>query len=212
MNTQYTEQTVSKPDMQEGKMKIIGLSASPRKEGNTAWIVNKILEGAKEQGAETQSFNFSDLDIKPCLGCNGCKQSDRGCIVNDDMQKLYDAIEEADAIVLGSPIYMGQMSAQAKIFTDRLYARFSPRFSPYFKDKNAVKQKLILVFNQGNPDSNLFQSYIDYTKHMFELLEFDVKEVPVVTGLRNGPAHEREDLHTALKGIGSSLVSEQFLE
>ncbi|MBV7274430.1 flavodoxin family protein [Clostridium sp. PL3] len=187
-------------------MKIIGIIASPRKEGNTAWIVNKILEGAKEQGAEVQSFNFSDLDIKPCQGCNGCKQSTRGCIINDDMQKLYDAIENADALVLGSPIYMGQMSAQAKIFTDRLYARFSPRFSPYFKCKNEAKQKLILAFNQGNPDSSLFQSYIDYTKHMFELLEFDVKEVPVVTGLRNGPAHKREDLHTALKDIGSSLA------
>jgi multimeric flavodoxin WrbA len=190
-------------------MNIIGFIASPRKEGNTAFIVNKILEGAKEQGAETWSFNSSDLDIKPCRGCNGCKQNDRGCIINDDMQKLYDALEHADALVLGSPIYMGQMSAQAKIFTDRLYARFSPRFSPFFKE-NAVKQRLILTFNQGNPDAGLFQSYIDYTKHMFEVLEFDVKEVPVVTGMRNGLAHERKDLHTVLKDIGSSLVKEKI--
>ena len=70
------------------------------------------------------------------------------------------------------------------------------------------RKKLILVFNQGNPDSGMFQSYIDYTKHMFQLLEFDVKEVPVVTGMRNGPAHERKDLHTVMKDIGSSLVSE----
>ena len=59
-------------------MKIIGFIASPRKEGNTAWIVNKILEGAKEQGAETQSWYFSDLDIKPCRGCYGCKQGRSG--------------------------------------------------------------------------------------------------------------------------------------
>jgi multimeric flavodoxin WrbA len=123
------------------------------------------------------------------------------------MQKLYAAIEQADAIVLGSPIYMGQMSGQAKIFTDRLFAVISPRFSPHFKEK-AVKKKLILTFNQGNPDSSMFQPYIDYTKHMLELLEFDVKEVPVVTGMRNGPAHERKELATALKAVGSSLVSE----
>ena len=104
-------------------MKIIGFIASPRKEGNTAWIVNKILEGAKEQGAETQSWYFSDLDIKPCQGCLCCHNGgDQGCIINDDMQKLYGALEHADALVLGSPIYMGQMSAQAKIFTDRLFA------------------------------------------------------------------------------------------
>jgi multimeric flavodoxin WrbA len=193
-------------------MKIIGFSASPRKEGNTAWIVNKILEGAKEQGAETQSWYFSDLDINPCRSCYGCKQGDRGCIINDDMQKLYSGIEHADALVLGSPVYMGQMSAQAKIFTDRLFAQFSPRFSPYFKEENAAKKKLILVFTQGNPDSDMFQLYFDYTKKMFQLLEFDVKEVQVVAGMRNEAAHERKDLHTVMKDIGSSLVSERFPE
>jgi multimeric flavodoxin WrbA len=188
-------------------MKIIGLIASPHKEGNTAWIVNKILEGAKEQGAETQAWYFSDLDIKPCQGCLSCHKGDRGCVINDDMQKLYGAIDQADAIVFGSPIYMGQMSGQAKIFTDRLFAVISPRFSPHFKEKT-MKKKLILTFNQGNPDSSMFQTYFDYTKHMFQLLEFDVKEVPVITGMRNGPARERKDLDTALKNIGSSLVSE----
>jgi multimeric flavodoxin WrbA len=198
--------------VQGGKsMNIIGFTASPRKEGNTAWTINKILEGAKEQGAETGPWYFSDLDIKPCRSCNGCKKGDRGCIINDDMQKLYGAIEHADALVLGSPVYMGQMSAQAKIFTDRLYALFSPRFSPYFKEGHA-KKKLILVFTQGNPDSGLFRVYFDYTKKMFHLLEFDVKEVLVVAGMRNGPAHEREDLPTVLKNIGSSLVSERFPE
>lgn len=190
-------------------MNIIGIIASQRKEGNTAFIVNKILEGAKEQGAETSVFGFSDLYIEPCRGCWACHKGDHGCVINDDMQKIYDAMEHTDAIVLGLPIYMGQISAQGKIFTDRLFARFSPRFSPFFKE-NAVKQKLILSFNQGNPDANLFKSYVDYTKRMFEVLEFDVEEVPVITGMRNGPAHEREDLRTGLKDFGSALVLEGY--
>jgi multimeric flavodoxin WrbA len=102
---------------------------------------------------------------------------------------------------------MGQMSGQAKIFTDRLFAQITPRFSPHFKEENAGK-KLILAFTQGNPDPGMFQVYFDYTKHMFQLLEFDVKDVVVVAGMRNEPAHERKDLHTAMKDIGSSLVSE----
>ena len=188
-------------------MKVIGFVASPHKQGNTAWIVNKILEGAKEKGAETQTWYFSDLDIKPCQGCLGCHKSARVCVVNDDMQKLYGAIESADAIVLGSPIYMGQMSAQAKIFTDRLFAQISPRFSPYFKER-AVKKKLILTFNQGNPDSSFFQQYIEYTKQIFEWLEFDVRVVPVVAGTRNGPACEMKGLDNVLKDVGSSSVSQ----
>lgn len=194
----------------EKKMNVMGFIASPRKEGNTAWIVNKILEGAKEEGAEIQSWYFSDLDIKPCWGCFSCHNGDRGCIINDDMQKLNDAIDHADAIVFGSPIYMGQMSAQAKIFTDRLFARFSPRYSPNFKEENVAQKKMILVYDQGNPDSSLFQSYIDYTKHIFQLLEFDVKVVPVVTGMRNGLARERKDLHTVMKDIGSSLFLDKI--
>jgi len=188
-------------------MKIVGFIASPHKEGNTAWIVNKILEGAQEQGAETQSWSSSELDIKPCQGCLAChRQGDRGCTVNDDMQKLYDALKHADALVLGSPVYMGQMSAQAKIFTDRLFAQINPRFSPQFKEQNAGK-KLVLVFNQGNPDPGMFQVYFDYTKHMFQLLEFDVRGLHVVAGMRNEPACERKDLHAVMKDIGSALAS-----
>jgi multimeric flavodoxin WrbA len=186
-------------------MKIIGLSASPRKEGNTAWAINQILEGAKEQGAETQVWYSGDLNIKPCQSCYGCKNGDQGCVINDDMQKLYTALAMADALVLGSPIYMGQMSAQAKTFTDRLYAQINPRFSPHFKEKNAGK-KLVLVFTQGNPDSAKFQVYFDYTKQMFQMLEFDVKGVHVIAGLRNEPASERKELHSAMKDIGSALV------
>jgi len=185
-------------------MKIIGYVGSPRKDGNTAWAVNQILEGAEEQGADTHVFNSGELDIKPCKGCLGCVQSGK-CVIDDDMQKVYNALEQADALVLGSPVYMGQMSAQAKTFTDRLFAFITPRFSPRFKEEHAGK-KLILAFTQGNPDPGMFQTYFDYTKSMFQLLEFDVQGMQVIAGTRNGPAHERNELHTTLKEIGSSLV------
>ena len=187
-------------------MKIIGFAASPRKNGNTAWSVDKILEGAREQGSEVQAWCSCDLDIKPCQGCLACHQHDnQGCVINDDMQKLYDALEHADALVLGSPVYMGQMSAQAKTFVDRLFAQINPRFSPHFKEL-AVRKKLFLVFTQGNPDPTMFQAYFDYTEHMFRLLEFDVSGVHVVAGMRNEPAYERKELHAAMKAIGASMT------
>lgn len=189
-------------------MNIIGIIASQRKEGNTTFIVNKLLEGAKDQGAKTQSFHFSDLNIYPCRGCMACHKGAAECVINDDMQKIYEEMEHADAIVLGLPIYMGQMSAQGKIFTDRLFARYSPKFSPYFEE-TGIKQKLVLSFNQGNPDAKLFKPYIDYTNHMFEILEFDVREVPVVTDLRSGTIYDREDLCKTLKNFGSTLVMEE---
>jgi multimeric flavodoxin WrbA len=159
---------------------------------------------------KAQLWYSRDLDIKPCQSCYGCRKGDKGCIINDDMQKLYAALETADALILGSPVYMGQMSAQAKIFTDRLFAskQFSPRFSPHFKEANAVKKKMVLVFTQGNPDSGLFQEYFDYTKKMFQMLNFDIKDVVVVAGMREESAQEQKGLHNSIMDIGSRLVSE----
>ena len=187
-------------------MKIVGFVASPRKTGDTAWTVSKILESAKEQGAETQVWYSGELDIKPCRGCLGCVKNDK-CVVDDDMQKIYDSLKQADALVLGMPVYMGQMSAQAKIFTDRLFAQITPRFSPRFKEQNAGK-KLILAFVQGNPDPDKFGIYFDYTKNMFKMLEFDVKDVIVVAGTRNNPASEKEEFIDVMKKAGALLVSE----
>jgi multimeric flavodoxin WrbA len=187
-------------------MKIVGFVASPRKQGNTALVVDKVLEGARGKGAATKLFCSGDLDIRPCQGCYGCKNGDSGCVVKDDMQKLYGELKSADALVLGSPVYMGQMTAQAKIFTDRLFASHSPRFSPYFKEENAARTKMVLVFTQGNPDSGLFQPYFDYTKELFQVLGFDVKDTQVIAGLRNGPAHERKELQASLYELGASLL------
>ena len=185
-------------------MQIVGYIGSPRNDGNTALAVNKILESAGESGAETRAFYSGKLCIDPCKGCLCCVESGK-CVINDDMQELYAALKKADALVLGSPVYMGQMSAQAKIFTDRLFAHITPRFSPRFKEENSGK-KLVLVFTQGNPDPGMFQAYFDYTKRMFQLLEFDVKGLHVIAGTRSGPAHERKDLHDAMREIGSSLI------
>ena len=185
-------------------MNIIGYNASPRREGNTAWSVNKVLSGAKEAGAETQNFHSADLKIGPCLGCLGCVQSGK-CVVKDDMHGVYACLATADVLVFGMPIYMGQMSAQAKIFTDRLFAQITPRFSPRFKEENAGK-KLVLLFTQGNPNRDMFREYCDYTKRMFQLLEFDVLKMQIIAGTRSNPACEDKELCAVLTETGKLLV------
>ena len=186
-------------------MKIIGFVGSSRKNGSTAWTVNKILEGARQAGAETQAWYSSETDIKPCIGCRKCVEKDR-CVIDDDMQQIYNALKQADAVVLGSPIYMGQMSGQTKVFTDRLFAQITPHFSPHFKEENAGK-KLVLVFTQGNPDASRFQPYYDYTKSMFQILEFDMRDMVIVTGTRSEHASAKEGLQEKLKNIGADLIS-----
>jgi multimeric flavodoxin WrbA len=185
-------------------MYIVGFSGSPRKAGSTAWAVNNVLEGAVESGAVTQTFNAAEFDLKPCNGCLGCTNGG-GCVIKDDMQSVYAALKSADALVFGAPIYMGQMSAQAKVFMDRLFAFITPRFSPRFKEESAGK-KLILVWTQGNPDREKFKEYLDYTKKMFDMLEFDVCDAIIVAGTRTAAANEQTGLAERLKSVGAELT------
>jgi multimeric flavodoxin WrbA len=185
---------------------VLGFNGSPRTSGDTAWAVEQILCGAREGGSETETLHAGKLKINPCKGCLRCVKLGK-CVVHDKMP--YKAIKAANTLVLGAPIYMGQMSAQAKSFTDRLFAQITPRFSPRFIEENAGK-KLVLVFTQGNPDAYKFRTYIDYTAEMFGMLEFAVSDVVVITGTRKTPANKQSGLADRLREIGLHIVPQAF--
>ena len=180
-------------------MKIVGFVGSPREGGNTEILVKEVLKGASESGAITEIVNLNKLDIKPCQACMHCKSNNGECATDDDMQGIYDQIKESDAIVLGSPIYMWQMSAQTKLFTDRLYAS-------YGLEEEIHKKDLALVFSQGSPDKNSFSNYINSTKEMFEL-GFNVKGV--ISSYANqapGDVSSKDDVLKNARKIGKDLV------
>lgn len=130
--------------------RVIGIVASPRKGKNTATLVQRTLEGAASQGAETQLYYLSDYDIGPCRGCEGCKRTGV-CARKDDMQQFYALMEGADAVVFGSPIYLDFITAQAKTFLDRLYVYLGPDMERRFpKGKRAV---IALTWDASNPNA-----------------------------------------------------------
>jgi len=102
-------------------MKILGLSCSPRKSGNTEILLEEALSGARQEGAETELFSVSGKDIRPCDGCWACFGTGK-CHIKDDMQSLYDRMVEADGIIFGTPVYDYSMTGQAKIIMDRMLA------------------------------------------------------------------------------------------
>ncbi len=115
-------------------MKILAFNGSPRKEWNTATLLNKALEGAASQGATTELFHIYDLNYKGCISCFACKiiggKSYGKCPIQDDLAPIFKQIEEADAIILGSPIYFGRVTGEMASFMDRLlfqYLEYSGR-------------------------------------------------------------------------------------
>ena len=109
-------------------MKIIAFNGSPRKNWNTAILLNKALEGAASRGAETELIHLYDLNYKGCISCFACKMKDGKsygrCPVNDDLKDVFRKIEEADALILGSPIYFGRVSGEMAAFLDRLLFQY----------------------------------------------------------------------------------------
>ncbi|MCE7697574.1 MAG: flavodoxin family protein [Methanobacterium paludis] len=184
-------------------MKVVGFVGSPREGGNTEILVGEMLKGASEEGAETEIFNLNKMDIKPCQACQHCKGNNGECATDDDMQTIYKKIKEADAFVLGAPIYMWQMSAQAKLFTDRLYAFFMTGFEEKYGKKDVA-----LVFSQGNPDEKMFEGYINSTRDMFNFLGYNVKEVLSSNGNQApGEVKNKEDVLKKARESGKNLVS-----
>ena len=109
-------------------MKILGLSCSPRREGNTEILLGEALQGAKNEGAEVELYHVSDKDIRPCDGCRTCFEMGE-CHIKDDMQSLYDKLLEAEGIIFGTPVYFYSMTAQAKTVMDRTFALNRPERS-----------------------------------------------------------------------------------
>ncbi|WP_347490267.1 flavodoxin family protein [Desulfoscipio sp. XC116] len=102
-------------------MKILGIVGSPRRNGNTSRLVKEVLQGAAKEGAITELVFLHDYKFTGCRGCEKCSESCR-CVINDDMQKLYPLLLEADGLVLGSPTYFYNVSADMKKFIDRCYS------------------------------------------------------------------------------------------
>jgi len=102
-------------------VEIIGIVCSPRKGGNTEILVEEALNAAREKGAKTEIVLMADKQINPCNACEGCVENG-ACVIEDDMQEIYQKLENADGIIFGTPVYFNNVSAQAKAVIDRTYA------------------------------------------------------------------------------------------
>jgi multimeric flavodoxin WrbA len=103
--------------------KVLILMGSPRPSGNTALLCSEFTKGAEEAGNEVETAEVAKLDINGCLGCCACQANGGSCIQKDDMQEVYEKIQQADVIAIASPIYFYTWTAQTKKVLDRMFAK-----------------------------------------------------------------------------------------
>ena len=140
-------------------MKILEICGSPRK-GNTEWLMRRLMEITKKRGAETELITLRDRNIKVCDGCGACTKT-KACHIKDDMQGIYDKILSADAVVLGSPVYMDSPTASA--------INFIHRMCPLYGKIKGKRFASVVVGQRGIESRGKVEDYFKWIAGLFGL-------------------------------------------
>jgi multimeric flavodoxin WrbA len=105
--------------------KVLVLSASPRKGGNSDLLCDQFVKGAEEAGHQAEKVFLRDRKIGYCVACDACKKNGNRCVQKDDMAEILDKMIAADVLVMATPVYFYTMNAQMKTLIDRVYPRYT---------------------------------------------------------------------------------------
>lgn len=169
-------------------MKTIVINASPRKKWNTAQVMEFAMKGAESVGSETEYVDLYDLDFKGCRSCLICKMKNKAkcrCYWQDDLSPLIEKILNADTLLIGSPIYFGDVTSEFKALTERLiFCLLSyDDGSSYFKGKINVG----IFYTMNAPlqyyKESMKESLSNY-EFLFSFLNGKIKSYPVCDTLQ----------------------------
>ena len=158
-------------------MKIIAVNGSPRKNWNTDTLLKNVLDGAASAGAETEMVYLYDLKFCGCKSCMACKLQKEPrpnrCVLRDELTPVLDKVHEADAVILGSPIYFSEVTGEMRSFFERFLFQYL-NYDDYTKPLSPRK-KTALVFTMNIAEHQfeefgyapLFQRYENWMKQYF---------------------------------------------
>jgi len=198
-------------------LKVLGISASPRVGGNTDILLAEALRGAAEAGsagakpgAEVETIFLRDLTIGPCTECYACARTGV-CRIEDDYQKVFAKMLEADRLVFATPIFFMAVSAQAKLLIDRCQCLWSRKYllkQPLFPDGPRQRRALVIAVG-ATRSKKMFESVRLTMKYFFDAAEFGyaanlfINQVDAAGAVRSVP----QALSEALR-LGRALVAE----
>ena len=144
-------------------MKAVAIIGSPRKNGNTEQLAAHALKAMAEEGIETEIISLAGKNILPCTACQACADTGK-CSIEDDLQPVYRKMEEADGIILASPVYYGSCTALLKALIER--AGYMSRQRGVFRGK--VGGPLVVARRGGH---NFTVAQLDFWFHIMGIVE-----------------------------------------
>ncbi|MFH1790859.1 MAG: flavodoxin family protein [Candidatus Omnitrophota bacterium] len=109
-------------------MKLTVIQGSPKQGGNTDILLDAVIRAAAAKGVSVEKISLNLLNMRPCQACGGCDGTGE-CVIKDDMQAVYRALDGSDAVVVGSPVFFCSVTAQVKIMADRMQCRWVRKYA-----------------------------------------------------------------------------------
>jgi multimeric flavodoxin WrbA len=189
-------------------MKIMTLLGSPRSNGNSAAIAGRFLQTAESLGAETKTIYLNKLKFRGCQACMACKGKLDHCALDDDLTEVLNEIHDTDVLVLASPVYFGDITAQMKMFIDRTYSYYVPDFMTQANPSRLPSgKKMIFIQAQGQPIEKMFDDIYPKYELFFQFLGFKNNELIRACGVNDASdAENREDILTIAEDAARRLM------
>lgn len=187
------------------KKSILIIKCSPRRPSSSSMLADQLADAARQAGAQVEIIDIGRMNIQPCQACDGCRTGvDGGCITDDDMLDIYPKIDAAGALVLASPIYFFNLSAQAKLFLDRFYAYGAQRYRPLIGKDMA----LLLTYGDDDPFSSGAVNAIRTFQDICHYIKSNLVGMVYGTGWDGLEAPQQADLFEKARKLGEKLAAE----
>lgn len=189
-------------------LRLVGIFGSPRRDGNSDILLNSAIKGAESSGAGVEKIIIRDLKIAPCNSCGGCWEKG-DCVINDDMQKIYPKLVDADGIIVASPIYFMGVSAQLKAFIDRCQAFWARKYVLHMpiREGGRVAKGFFIATAARDTGEGLFTGAVKTIKAFFHVLDTQYVGDILCAGLEEkGDAGKKQELLQQAFDAGKQLL------
>jgi len=189
-------------------MNVVAILGSPRRNGNSETLAREALREAEKQGANATVHVLNAMKYRGCQGCESCKTGREDCALKDDLTPVLASIHEADALLVASPVYFGELTSQLKAFMDRCYSFAKPDFmNRPDVSRLAPGKKLLFILSQAAPEEAHGEIYPRYENY-FRMMGFDERKVVRACGVGGkDDAAKRGELIAATREAASAIFS-----
>lgn len=189
-------------------MKVLVVNGSPRRKGNTSALLEAVIDGAREAGAETEHVRLDEIDLRGCVGCLKCRTNPGLCAREDDLSPVLEAMKESDGIAVGCPVYMYHVSGQMKLFVDRIYSFYINREDGGYDSALPGGKRFAYVTSQGHPNPERFGKAIRWLGGMIGGLGMETVGSIVHADSAENPSRADAALLEKARQIGRRLAGQ----